>query len=306
MLRAVLLLCLLGLPAFADGRPPPRPDRTTAPVQHCSEGRWGPRHCIRAESFVPDLCRQIEAEALLHRLPPGFLARLLWQESRFDPNAVSPMRARGIAQFIDGTARLRGLRDAFNPAEAIEKAAQYLGDLRDRYGNLGYATIAYNGGEGRADGWKAGTGGLAWETVDYVRIVTGLRAEEWRDDPPEPDAIARALRLDEEKPFAEACVQLAKGRRVSPLAVPSAVSPWGVQVGYGRTEPQARRSYARLQGACRRVVPGSVLEMVRVAPRVRGRPTLVMARLGFGDRRSAARTCNRIRAAGCVCAVYRN
>jgi hypothetical protein len=307
MLRALLLfLFLLLVPAMGKTGPLPRPERVPDPVQHCSEGRWGPRHCIRADRFAEDLCHQIEAEARLHRLPPGFLARLLWQESRFDPNAVSPMRARGIAQFIDSTARLRGLKDVLNPAEAVEKAAEYLGNLRDRYGNIGLAAIAYNGGEGRADGWTARNGGLAWETVDYVRIVTGLRAEEWRDDPPDPEAIARELRLDGDVPFGEACERLAERRRMSPLTTPSATSPWGVQVGYGRSEAEARRSYARLQDRCREAAPEDGLEMVRVNPRGRGRPSLVMARIGADDRGSAARLCDRIRSAGCVCAVYRN
>jgi hypothetical protein len=296
MLRIALLLLTLALPALAD------PPHAMPQGAWCSEGRFGPRHCIRPGSFVPDLCRQIESEARLHGLPPGFLARLLWQESRFDPNAVSPMSARGIAQFIDSTAALRGLRDSFNPAEAIEKSAEYLGELTRHYGNLGYAAIAYNGGEGRADGWRARTGGLAGETIAYVRIITGLRAEDWRDAPPEEVD----LRLDGDTPFPQACEALAEKRRISPLHVEPSLSPWGVQVGYGRSEGAARDSYRRLQSGCRAAAPEDRLEMVPVRSRAQGRPGYVMARLGADDRGEAARLCQRIRAAGCVCAVYRN
>ena len=124
-MRALALLAslLLALPAPAQEGAGPAPRPTPRPVTAwCSEGAFGPPHCIRAESFEADLCAQIEAEARQHGLPPGFLARLLWQESRFDPNAVSPKAARGIAQFIDSTARLRGLEDQFNPAESVEKS----------------------------------------------------------------------------------------------------------------------------------------------------------------------------------------
>ena len=148
MLRPLLLL-LVALTA-----PPLRAQeaaRAPAPVprpvvEWCSEGAFGPRRCIRAAAYEADLCAQIEAEAALHGLPPAFLARLLWQESRFDPNAVSPKAARGIAQFIDSTARLRGLEDQFNPAESVEKSAEYLGEMTRRYGNVGLAAICNGGG----------------------------------------------------------------------------------------------------------------------------------------------------------------
>jgi soluble lytic murein transglycosylase-like protein len=144
-------------------------------------------------------------------LDPGFFARLLWQESRFDPNALSHANAQGIAQFIPSTARLRGLRDPYNPAEAMEYSAEYLGELSRRYGNHGLAAVAYNGGERRADGLVAKTGGLAKETIDYVKIITGLPAETWRDAAPRK----HDFRLQKDKPFAQACHELARKRKLS-------------------------------------------------------------------------------------------
>ncbi|WP_461326539.1 transglycosylase SLT domain-containing protein [Bradyrhizobium elkanii] len=49
-------------------------------------------------------------------MPPDFFVRLIWQESNFDPNSVSSAGAQGIAQFMPGTARWRGLVD---PVRAI-------------------------------------------------------------------------------------------------------------------------------------------------------------------------------------------
>ncbi|WP_371155277.1 lytic transglycosylase domain-containing protein [Jannaschia sp. 2305UL9-9] len=296
MLRVVFLLCLLASPLRAD---PPA-------VISCSDGIDAPRHCIRAATFAADVCAQIEAEARLHGLPPGYFARLLWQESRFDPNAVSPANAKGIAQFIDSTARLRRLSDPFNPAEAIARSAEYLGEMTRRYGNVGMAAIGYNGGERRAEGWQARTGGLARETIDYVRIITGHTAQTWRDSPPTGLTFA----LDGATPFKDACVAMAAKRRVSPLAPPPPPEPrfaaWGAQVGFGDTPRSAQAAYASLPGACRAAAPQSKLEIVPVARRGPGNRNYHMLRIAAGSQRAAADVCRAVQRAGCRCAAYRN
>lgn len=292
MLRALFLWTLLAMPAAGD--PPP-------PIA-CSVGNDGPRHCIRSGSFARDVCRQIAAEAGLNDLPAAFLARLLWQESRFDPNAVSPARAMGIAQFIASTARLRGLGDPFNPARAIEASAAYLSEMSRRYGNVGLAAIGYNGGERRVEGWIARTGGLARETIDYVRIVTGESAQTWRDAPP----AAKTFALDGDTPFQVACEAMAASRRITPLAAPPArLSAWGVQIGYGTDPRGARAAYDRLDASCRRAAPIARLEFVPQDRRGRARP-IVAARIGADNRAQALALCRAIAEAGCLCRAYRN
>ncbi|MEM7641745.1 MAG: lytic transglycosylase domain-containing protein [Pseudomonadota bacterium] len=288
----VLILLLIAGPARAD-----------PPAAMCSAGAFGPRHCIAEATFEADVCAQIEAEARLHGLPPGFLARLLWQESRFDPGAVSPMNAMGIGQFIASTADLRGLRDPFNPAEAIEKSAEYLGEMTRRYGNVGLAAIGYNGGERRVEGFMDRSGGLARETVDYVRIITGHPAEAWRDTPPDGASFV----LETGKPFRDACEAMARDRRVTPLGPPpSRISAWGVQVGYGVTRAAARASFERLTRSCRRAAPEEKLEFVSLDRRGPGRPDIVAARLGAGSRDEAMGLCRAVSRAGCTCRVFRN
>src|SRR5690606_35664439 len=71
--------------------------------------------CISEASYTKDVCAAIETYAKHFSLPEGFFARLIWQESRFDPRAISPVGAQGIAQFMPGTARLRKLGDPFDP-----------------------------------------------------------------------------------------------------------------------------------------------------------------------------------------------
>jgi soluble lytic murein transglycosylase-like protein len=48
---------------------------------------------------VDDICRVLEQSAAENALPAEFFARVIWQESRFDAQAVSPKGAAGIAQF---------------------------------------------------------------------------------------------------------------------------------------------------------------------------------------------------------------
>lgn len=289
----MLLALTLALPAPAAAEP----------GTLCSAGKWNRVMCIRPSHFVFDTCQAIEYFARENGLDPGFFARLLWQESRFDPNAVSHADARGIAQFIDSTAYLRGLSDSHNPALALEHSAHYLGEMTREYGNQGLAAVGYNGGEGRAEGLIAKTGGLASETVDYVRIITGLRAETWRDDPPED----HDFRLQGDMPFQEACHDLARNRRLTkypPVEPP--VSPFGVQMAFARTEAGARDAFETRSRACRGRVEDVPLDIVFVRNRVSGRQGYYMARLGQETARSAHTLCAALRRQGCICAVYKN
>ena len=100
---------------------------------------------------VRTLMRQQSAAE--NALPVEFFARVIWQESRFDAQAVSPKGAAGIAQFMPATASWHGLADPFEPAEALRHSAAYLRELLDRFGNLGLAAAAYNAGPGRVSAW---------------------------------------------------------------------------------------------------------------------------------------------------------
>jgi hypothetical protein len=262
--------------------------------------------CIRPEHFVHDVCQAIEVFATDSGLDPGFFARLIWQESRFDPNALSHAKAMGIAQFIASTARLRGLKDPYNPAEALEYSAEYLGELRRRYGNHGLAAVAYNGGERRADGLVAKTAGLARETVDYVRIITGMSAEAWRDTPPEaPD-----FRLATDKPFREACYDLARNRRLTayPKQTPSEpeIAKWGVQMAFGISKASAMSKFETAVRSCKSVVKGETPDLVWAKSRASPKGGYYMARLGRETRTAAWKLCGDLKARGCICAVYKN
>jgi soluble lytic murein transglycosylase-like protein len=128
---------------------------------------------------VEDACRIVEAAAHATGLQVGLLTRLVWTESRFRADVVSPKGAQGIAQFMPGTAAERGLADPFDPEQAIPKAARLLVDLRHQFGNIGLAAAAYNAGANRVADWLAGSGGLPVETRNYVFTITGRVVEDW-------------------------------------------------------------------------------------------------------------------------------
>ncbi|PLS21975.1 lytic transglycosylase domain-containing protein [Neptunicoccus cionae] len=293
-MRLIFILFLLASPAFAEP-----PDR------QCNRGRWGEIWCIRNDFIAYDTCQAIRDAAGLHKLDTGFFARLIWQESRFDPYALSPAGAEGVAQFMPATAKLRGLGASYNPAEALDHSAHYLAELIARFGNAGLAAVAYNGGERRAAEFIAGSGGLAQETEDYVRIITGQSAQDWRDTPPKELDMA----LVKDQPFLPACLALTRTSRVSKLKslrpVPS-LPPWGVQLAAGSTQAKAASSFERNSHACDAEIGSQKPDYIRKKPQVRGRKPYFVARLGAPSRGAAQQLCNRLRKFNCACAVYKN
>ena len=69
-------------------------------------------------------------------------------ESGFDPRAVSPAGALGIAQFMPATARSYGLRDPFDPVASIDAQAHLMSDLLRVFHSVPLALAAYNAGSG--------------------------------------------------------------------------------------------------------------------------------------------------------------
>ncbi|HWB49245.1 MAG TPA: lytic transglycosylase domain-containing protein [Stellaceae bacterium] len=160
-------------------------------------------------------CRLVEQAARDNLLPAGLLTRLLWTESRFQADAVSPKGARGVAQFMPGTAGERGLADPFDPAEAIPQAARLLADLDRRFDNTGLAVAAYNAGGKRVGDWLASAKAPPTETQNFVRAVTGHSLGEW--------VAAGRYRLPAD---ARSCLALA-------ISLPS--RPAGNRQAYGRS-----------------------------------------------------------------------
>ena len=252
----------------------------------------------RVRPGVGTLCDLIVAAADAHGLQHDFFARLLWKESRFDTRAVSPVGAQGIAQFMPGTAKERGLADPYDPFQAIPASAHFLADLKAQFGNFGLAAAAYNGGPNRIARWLSRGGGLPWETVDYVRSIT-FRPVEWFR---EPGRQVEVRPLEDGVDFAAAC-------RKMPIIATRAFAPgtewtpWGVQVAGGITYGAANRAYARAWSRIRTIVGDKGAVIVR---KRRGSGPRYSARVGVQTRAEARALCRRITAVGRPCVVRRN
>jgi hypothetical protein len=98
-------------------------------------------------SFVPPRFREpIASAASRWNVPGSVLAAQLLAESNFNPFAVSPAGASGIAQFMPGTAASYGLRDPLDPDAAIDAQAHLMSDLLRQFGEVSLALAAYNAG----------------------------------------------------------------------------------------------------------------------------------------------------------------
>lgn len=275
---------------------PPRP-RRRVPASCTTDGL----HCIGPLTYLDDVCRVIGATAREAGLDPHFFARLIWRESLFDAYAISPAGALGIAQFIPSTAALRGLDDPFNPAEALRASAHYLRALIDRFGNLGLAAGAYNGGEARMSRYVADAGRLPGETRAYVHWITGHRADQWRNDPPE----TLDLTLSEDKPFTAACVDWARARKAPVTAPDGPLLPWAmIYAAHADRDAAARRAEA-MRNRFPALLGDTDGELYHIRLPGSGR-MLYTARLDTESRMAAARLCTRLRRAGGGCMVLRN
>jgi hypothetical protein len=104
-------------------------------------------------TFVPPRYRApLLRAASRWNVSAALLAAQLLAESNFDPYASSTAGAQGIAQFIPSTAAAYGLRDPFDPEEAIGAQAHLMSDLLRQFGSPALALAAYNAGPGAVEG----------------------------------------------------------------------------------------------------------------------------------------------------------
>ena len=303
-MKALLSLCLLFstvMPAKAQPEGSVTPPACLYSGPSASES--GETLCIHEDSFNRDLCAAIDHFARANQLPPEYFARLIWRESTFRPDAISAKGAQGIAQFMPGTAKLRGLEDSYQVLEALRKSAQYLDELRNRFGNLGLAAAAYNAGENGLAAYLT-SGRLPYETRSYVIAITAHTVDEWKDNPPE-DAAAP---LDKDKPFLDGCVALAERRTLkeAPWRQEGDWAPWGVQLAANADVALVRRMF--LDAVQDLPAPLNVEQPLILRQRDRSfgfRPRYA-ARIGRQTRMEANNVCSQIRKHGGTCLVFRN
>jgi hypothetical protein len=111
-------------------------------------------------------------------IPPNYFVLQIKRESNFNPNAVSPAGAVGIAQFLPSTAAGLGI-NPYDPIESLYGAARYMARLNSSYGgDYAKALAAYNAGSANVNR-AVDRGGANWlaymplETQHYVHAIMG-------------------------------------------------------------------------------------------------------------------------------------
>jgi len=124
---------------------------------------------ISAEAGPAAWRARVAQLAAKYDISPALLEAVVWQESRWNPGAVSPVGARGLTQLMPDTARQMGVNPD-NPHANLEGGARYLRQQLDAFGgNVEKALAAYNAGPGRV----RAAGGIPSirETQDYVASI---------------------------------------------------------------------------------------------------------------------------------------
>ena len=259
----------------------------------------------KTPSQATSLCDALGAAAAANELPVDFFTRLIWQESRFKPDAVSRKGAQGIAQFMPATARASGLENPFNALEAITKSGQLLRDLRQEFGNLGLAAAAYNAGSGRVHDWLGGRRSLPQETRAYVRIVTGRSADEWASGTETKLVAMPPVRVPCNLPATALISPGAAASKADPVKPPEVIKPWGVEVVGGTTKANALARYHEWwEPKYAAIVAGHEPQVVIRG--IVGQSGAARVRIGDDTRAGAQKLCTSLKAAGAYCDVMRN
>jgi hypothetical protein len=301
---AIVAWLVLAASAIAQDKP----DEATPPA---AEVKPAPPEEPPSET-TESLCLLIESAANANGLPADFFARVIWRESRYDPNAIGPLtrrgeRAQGIGQFMPGTAAQRQLLDPFDPVQALPKSAEFLSELRGQFGNLGLAAAAYNAGAQRVRDWLAGRRKLPRATRQYVWAVTGRAAGEWAA----LGSGAGATRAGPAPPCVELTVLIKRPpnafvaeleRRISE----GVASAWGVQLSAGFSRSRVLAIYATIERKYRAVLAGHDPMILRARWLSRGSSAFYQVRAAAGTRQEADTLCVRLRTAGGHCLVLRN
>lgn len=131
----------------------------------------------KGKAFLQAMAGEFGSLEGKYGLPAGLLSSVAATESGGDPFAESKAGAKGLFQFMPGTAKDMGLkgRDVFDPHKSADAAGRYLRYLLDATGGDLEKTLAsYNWGLGNVQ--KKGMDNLPSETRNYVpKVMAGMR-----------------------------------------------------------------------------------------------------------------------------------
>jgi soluble lytic murein transglycosylase-like protein len=104
---------------------------------------------ISLDVRIKRYARSVDAASRAHGVDPALVHAMIFAESTYDPDAVSPVGAVGLMQLMPETARRYGVQDPFDPHQNIRGGVRYLKDLLVQFdGDVELAVAAYNSGPG--------------------------------------------------------------------------------------------------------------------------------------------------------------
>ncbi len=150
---------------------------TTRAVTLKRQGSWNLTSdgVVAVSDLVVDAARE-------YNMPKDLIFGIIWVESRFNPEAVSPVGARGLMQLMPRTADYlaecidwSGRNDSFEPDFNVAAGTYYIARLIKQFdGDVDLALAAYNAGPTKVRRWLAGTG-LPKVSIEYATMVQTAR-----------------------------------------------------------------------------------------------------------------------------------
>ena len=148
------------------------------------------RHLARTvREKMPDYRHLVAEASERYDIDPLLLTAVIYQESRFDPGAVSRTGVRGLLQLTSATAGDLGLTDRTDPRQSVMGGARYLRSLYDDLQDMGleewdrwfFALAAYNKGMGHLTDalelTRQGGDGTSWR--ELRQALPKLAWERW-------------------------------------------------------------------------------------------------------------------------------
>jgi membrane-bound lytic murein transglycosylase F len=131
----------------------------------------------RMETRLPEYSRTIRSQAEKFDFDWRLIAAMIYQESHFDPAAVSHTGVMGIMQLSENTALALGVTDRMDPFQSIRGGVRYLDQLRARFEDIEdprtrllFALAGYNIGychvrDAQELARRLGLGGNSWQDM---------------------------------------------------------------------------------------------------------------------------------------------
>lgn len=135
----------------------------------------------------PEVVYYADAYADHYHVQKELVHALIWQESGWNPHAISSKGAMGLMQLMPTTAREYGVERPFMIEDNLSGGVRYLASLIRRYkGDLRLAVAAYYCGQHALD-----MQGLSYSNPEVVRYVESVRSRYLKE-------IAKEQKINEE------------------------------------------------------------------------------------------------------------